>query len=292
MIRGSFLAYVTIVCCSVAVGQIVCPPISKHESDRLTFFFRAKDPNVLGIQPHLASGVFGSCYRTITVRAAGEKDETLLLSPDSRYVMKQVIDTRPDLMEEERKKVKAVENMLRNSSKRPQEGSPNAGVVINVFSDFECRSCRSFYNTLTNEVLPRHAQDLRIIFHQWPLLSHRWASEAARLTECVAQQQNSSFWKAHNFLFENQESITSSNLRSKLDGVVLGQPLISHDTYQACAASGSKYTPPGLQEDNQLGSILEIVSTPTVFINTLRINGAPPFEQLETIIGELQATSR
>ncbi len=273
---------------SLAVeGQTICSPLSQSEAKRLEAFLKAQDPKILEVRPEPISVATGACYHQITIRKSGESGkETLLLSPDHRYVSKQVIDTRPELGEKEQMKLKAMTTMLSNESKRPSLGAPEAPVAIDVFSDFECPYCRKEFNMLDKEYFPQHKSALRITFHQNPLPYHPWAQRATEMTECAYEQNNKLFWIAHDFLFENQNSFTPTNIEVKVIEALSKETGFLAGKFQSCLSRQKVNPASGIEADRKLALALDVSSTPTIFINGLKIEGTPRIEQLDTLVKE------
>ncbi|MBV8573245.1 MAG: DsbA family protein [Acidobacteriaceae bacterium] len=218
--------------------------------------------------------------------------ETLLLSPDHRYLSREVLDTRPDLAAKETAQRDAIASMLKDASNRPQKGAANAPVRIDVFSDFECPYCRQEFLVVDKAYLPEHRADIRLIFHQQPLPNHPWARRAAELAECAYEQRNDLFWTAHDFLFENQNAIELANIDSKVTEALSGVSGFRPQEYRSCLAKhDSSESWPGIDADKRLAAALDVHSTPTLFINGLKIEGTLRPEQLDTLIGELQRQS-
>lgn len=61
-------------------------------------------------------------------------------------------------------------------------GSPGAPVRLEVFSDYQCPSCRAFYLETIRPLLKEYGQDNKIcfIYHDFPLNVHKYAFEASR----------------------------------------------------------------------------------------------------------------
>ena len=61
-------------------------------------------------------------------------------------------------------------------------GKPGAPVRLEVFSDFQCPSCRAFYLETIRPLLKEYGQDNKVcfIYHDFPLNVHKYAFEASR----------------------------------------------------------------------------------------------------------------
>jgi protein-disulfide isomerase len=83
-----------------------------------------------------------------------------------------------------------------------------------VFADFECPFCGRF----TREVLPIIEQEylstgrLQLVYHHFPLPSHRNAVSAAVAADCAGQQGR--FWDMHDKLFSAGQSLDLASTKS------------------------------------------------------------------------------
>ena len=61
-------------------------------------------------------------------------------------------------------------------------GKPGAPVRLEVFSDYQCPSCRAFYLETIRPLLKEYGRDNKVcfIYHDFPLNVHKYAFEASR----------------------------------------------------------------------------------------------------------------
>jgi len=88
---------------------------------------------------------------------------------------------------------------------RPYRGDPDAPVVMEEFSDYQCPFCGRFFaqtfpslndNQIANgEVL--------LIFYDFPLNIHPQAPLAANAARCAGEQGAVAYWEMHDLLFGN-----------------------------------------------------------------------------------------
>lgn len=83
----------------------------------------------------------------------------------------------------------------------PQEGSPNAKIVMIEFSDFECPYCSKFYTQTYSEIKKNYVDNgkVQVYFRQFPLTFHQYAQKAAEASLCANEQNK--FWEFHNRMF-------------------------------------------------------------------------------------------
>lgn len=210
-----------------------------------------------------------------------KKDITLFLSPDGNYLVPEVYDIRADPLAEQR----AAQHEIKEAvlvGRPPSKGPATAPVEIVEFSDFECPYCKRMTDVLEKEVLPAEGTKVRLVFQSFPLPMHPWARQAAQLAECVQLQNADAFWRVHDFLFQNQSSITSDNLRQKVTEVVSGDGAINQADFNSCVDQDLAVGP--VQKSYAAGEKYGVRATPTLFINGARFEGVRSAAQLQTLI--------
>jgi protein-disulfide isomerase len=112
----------------------------------------------------------------------------------------------------------------------PSRGSANAPVTIVEFSDFECPFCGHAVETL-QQVQKKYGDNVRIVFRDYPLFSHRTAKRAAEAAHCADEQGK--FWEMHDRLFSKGGPLSDADLYR-----FAGQAGIDHDKFDQCLTSG------------------------------------------------------
>ena len=80
----------------------------------------------------------------------------------------------------------------------------NAPLVLVVYGDYECPSCRVVHRTLETFRRDNH-NNIAIVYQHWPLSNHRFAYTAARAVECAREQGK--FEEMHNIMYDTQDSL-------------------------------------------------------------------------------------
>ncbi len=197
---------------------------------------------------------------------------TVYVSRDGRYLLRgELHDTSMDPFAAARSKIR--------TEGKPSIGPENAAVTVVEFSDFQCPHCRELHKIL-QQVKPNYPQ-VRFVYKDFPLEQiHPWAMTAAIAADCAFQQNNESFWKLHNAIFDDQEAIKPENAWQKILDFA-AQAGLDVNTLKACMISpGAKQS---VQESQAEGRNLKIGNTPTVFVNGRRLM-APDRSQLEQYI--------
>ncbi len=153
------------------------------------------------------------------------------------------------------------------------KGSDGAPVTIVEFSDFQCPACGQAYRDLHDVLATR--TDVRLVFRNFPLDSscndamprtlHPDACLAAIAAECARRQNR--FWEYHDRLFENQHTLDRDSLFRYARDVELDLA-----TFRSCLDDPA--TRVRVADDVRAGIAAGIESTPTLFINGRRIDGA------------------
>jgi protein-disulfide isomerase len=199
----------------------------------------------------------------VTVGMHGQSDTaTVYVSKDGKFMVRgELTDMSVDPLADVRSKLKV--------GTSPSMGPVDAKITLIEFADFECPSCRQL-DTILRDFLPKHPE-VRFVYKDFPLTQiHPWAMTASIAAQCAAQQDQPSFWKIHDMIFDAQDSITTSNVSSKM--LEFAKQLNLNETaFQACL------TNPDIQKKidttQSEGQELHITGTPTLFINGRRIVG-------------------
>lgn len=197
----------------------------------------------------------------------GENQQTgkVYITKDGRYMFRgELSDLSKDPLAEARAQLKIKAS--------PSLGPANAPVTVVEFSDFECPVCRSLHDVLRG-LLPNYPQ-VRVIFKDFPLDQiHPWARTAALAGRCAYQQDPKAFWKMYDLIYDNQDVISAENAWGEMTDFA-GKSGINPDALKACMASPEAAA--AIDASRANGVLLEVNSTPTIFVNGRRIVGADP----------------
>jgi protein-disulfide isomerase len=163
------------------------------------------------------------------------------------------------------------------SESDPMIGNPDAPITIVEFSDFQCPFCAAAMPTL-KQLREDYGDQVRLVWKDFPLTQiHPDAYRAAQAGRCALEQGE--FWEMHDVLFANQQALDDASL--KLHAASLGLDTAAFD---ACFDS-ARYEP-DVQAGMNMGTLLGVSATPTVFINGRAISGAQPYDVFARIIDE------
>src|SRR5512136_293470 len=161
-------------------------------------------------------------------------------------------------------------------------GLPGARIRIDVFSDYECPACRTYYLQTVRNVLDAYGRDNRVdvVYHDFPLQMHRFAREAARYA-LAGRRLGSEQWKALTdaLYFRQAEWASSGNI-----DMVASEALSPQDYARLREFLKDPSIDQALEKELALGRALQVSSTPTFFIvangQSQRVVGGVPLTVL------------
>lgn len=159
----------------------------------------------------------------------------------------------------------------------PSMGPADAPVTIVEFSDFQCPHCRAGAMIL-HTVQSRYPTQVRVVLRNFPLdpacnplvqhSMHPVACQAAKVAVCAHQQGR--FAPVYEVMFEKQAQLAA------LKPLELAVSEGGADPAQLNACVASDQTAAAISRDIEEAKRLGIQSTPTFFINGIKIEGAYP----------------
>lgn len=220
--------------------------------------------------------------RRMPVQFVISKDDKSLFQMTKYDISRQAIEKKADEM---RTIVKKID--LRG---RPVRGGQNAQVVIVSFDDLQCPFCTQMHQSLFPTVLNRYGEKIKIVYKDFPLTTiHPWALHAALDSSFLARQNSDSYWDFVDYVHAHQGDIQGHNRTQpeqfadldKIAVMLAQQHGAEAGKLQSCLRSGDEASvDASLQEGKDLG----IDSTPTIFVNGLRVNGTLSSEDVEKIV--------
>lgn len=171
----------------------------------------------------------------------------------------------------------------------PFLGPQDAKIVMMAFSDFQCRPCRQFFSVIFPQIKKEFIETnkIKFIFRDFPLDTNIQAKEAASLAHCAGEQ--GAYWKAHDLLFAEMESIDRGDFSSVKEKLALDDKKLRRclksarylKEIEADIAEGSKMGAKGAP-GFFLGSVSE-----KDFYEGIFIRGAQPYLALKNLIERL-----
>jgi protein-disulfide isomerase len=165
----------------------------------------------------------------------------------------------------------------------PTLGPKTPVIEIVEFSDLQCPHCKAAAPIV--EKLAADFPNVRVTFQQFPLPAslHPWAMKGALYADCAGHSDKAAFWKYIDAIFENQGSIALATADDKFKELATATGL---DANKLAACAESKEAQARVQKSLDLGQVVDVTSTPTVFINGRLVTAIAniPYESLKSLV--------
>ena len=184
---------------------------------------------------------------------------------------------------------------------RPARGGPaTAPVVIVGFDDLECPFCAQLHESIFPAITARYGDKVRVVYKDFPLDQHPWAMRAAIDVNCLGDQSSKGYWNLVDYIHAHAPEIgadpkdgkaekTLPRANDQLDKLTKEQGQFQKADMPKLEACLTKQDTAAIEASKKLGSSLGIDSTPTLFINGDKIDGAVP---LPFLFGEIDDALR
>lgn len=173
-------------------------------------------------------------------------------------------------------------NVAPVSEKDITKGENKAKVTLIEYSDFQCPACAVYY-PLTKQLMTDFGDKIYFVYRFFPL---RQIHKNAGISSQAAYAANlqGKFWEMHDILFENQNSW--STLPNPQDEFLTYAKKISLDVNKFKADLNSDETKKFVSDEENQGISEGINSTPTFFINGVKIQNPQNYEEFKKIIDD------
>ena len=230
-------------------------------------------------------------YQTISVTVTNDgktsKPITFLLSKDGKTLAQ---FTKWDLSANPRD--------LISDAGRPARGGPESAPVLIVgFDDLECPFCARIHATIFPALTARYGDKVRIVYKDFPLDSiHPWAMRAAVDVNCLGAQSPTGYWTLVDYIHAHASEIgagtaeekdkepTLTRANAELDRLTREQATKSGADSTQLDACLAKQDTAAIEASKKIGTALTVDSTPVLFINGDKIDGALPAEFIFGIV--------
>lgn len=169
-------------------------------------------------------------------------------------------------------------------------GNPNAKVMIEVYEDFQCPSCKEYVNSVEKQLTEStYISDGQVyyVFRQYPFIDSnsvtKESHQAANASMCALEQER--FWDYHDILFANQGTVENGGSFNDKRLQAFAESLgLDMTAFNACFGA-DKYSA-DIEADFQKGETAGVTGTPTVFLNGTKVSPGfvPTYDQLKSAI--------
>lgn len=165
-------------------------------------------------------------------------------------------------------------------------GDPNAPVTIIEYGDFQCPFCARFYSQTENLIKEEYVKTgkVRFIYRHFAFLGPE-STDAANANECAKEQGK--FWEYHDALYDVElldGREHNGNLNTSLFNSLALQLGLDQVSFSACLEE-ERYADK-VQNDYAGAQAAGVRATPTIFVNSTKVEGAVPFAHFKGIIDD------
>lgn len=154
-----------------------------------------------------------------------------------------------------------------STANNPARGDVNAHVTVVMFTDFQCPACSRTHPVL-NEILKKYGTQVRFVVRDFPLEDlHPQARRAAEAA--AAANAQGKFFEYIDLLYKNQNALNDVSLKKYASQVGLNRVKFDADFMTRKFAMD-------VQRDYEEGILYGIKSTPTIFVNGVRVRDLNP----------------
>lgn len=175
-----------------------------------------------------------------------------------------------------------IRKTLQAQANGPSRGTASKDLLLVEFADFQCPHCKTAQATVKQML--QDFPNAHYVFENLPLTSiHPQAYKAAAYSVCAAKLGgNDAFFKFADTVFDNQASLTPEAGDSTLNDAATKAGV---DAAKAAACAQTPETKSAVDASVKLAQSLNVMETPTLFINgrSIPLNGVP-YETLKQII--------
>lgn len=170
-------------------------------------------------------------------------------------------------------------------------GNPSAKVVIDVYEDFQCPSCRQFTETTEPQLMKNEVASGKVyyVFHHFPFIDRAtWSSpskeshQAANASMCAADQGR--FWDYHDLLFANWTGENAGDFTDKRLTAFAQTLNLDMTKFNSCFSSNQFKDK--IDADYNQAVKLGVTGTPSVFVNGTEVSPGyiPDYSQMQQAI--------
>jgi len=146
-------------------------------------------------------------------------------------------------------------------------GNPKAHVTLEEYGDFQCPPCGLLSEPI-NQLEKDYQPNLRVIFRNFPLVTHMHAREAAIAAEAAGLQDK--FWEMHDLLYREQSVWSKATDVRTLFNSYAG--IIGLDIERFKKDMDGDKAKERVEADQKHANLLGIQNTPTIFLNNKAID--------------------
>ena len=160
----------------------------------------------------------------------------------------------------------------------PALGPADAPITIIEFSDYQCPFCKRWHDEVLDRLMATYPDQIRFVYRDFPLTSiHPGAMPSAEAANCAGEQD--AYWEYYRAIFTNAYNMDTAGLTQYATDLDLDV-----EAFTACMEE-HRYQAE-VEADMQYAFSIGVQSTPTFFVNGIKVEGAYPFDTFQQIIDQ------
>ncbi len=157
--------------------------------------------------------------------------------------------------------------------------SQTALATLVEFGDYQCPACGA-YHPLVKQLLTEMSGKVNFVFRNFPLTQHANANVSAYAVEAAGIQNK--FWQMHDKVYETQKD-WSESMTAK--DIFIGYAKeLGLDITQFKKDIDSQAIKEKVARDSNDGTLVKLNSTPTFFLNGIKLENPASFEELKKLV--------
>lgn len=178
--------------------------------------------------------------------------------------------------------IRLLEEKTRPETNALTMGNPDAAIVVEEFSDFQCIACYRFWSNFESEFIEKYVATGDVLFKYVPFSFIGDESfQAAEAALCAEEQGR--FWDYHDMLFLNWNGENVGNFSDRRLVAFAGELGLDENSFQTCLSSNRHNAE--VQEGLRYGRSLGVNATPTFTVNGTVVFGDTLFATIDGLLG-------
>lgn len=179
--------------------------------------------------------------------------------------------------------IKMIEEKTRPQTDGLTMGNPDAVVVVEEFSDFQCVACYRFWQNFEEDFINRYVASGDVLFKYVPFsFLGNESLQAAEAAYCAEEEGR--FWDYHDTLFLNWNGENAGNFSDKRLVAFAGSLGLNENSFKSCLNS-NRYNG-DVQEGLRYGKSLGVSATPTFSVNGKLVYADTLFSTIDELLGK------
>ena len=162
-------------------------------------------------------------------------------------------------------------------------GDPNAPIVVEEYSDFQCPFCKKFSDELEPPIVKDFIETGKVLFKYIPFRVIGSESDAAASAAYCAAEQNK-FWEYHDILFANHTGEQVGDFTDKRLLAFAEKIGLNYDEFRTCYTSEKYFKQ---LNDNMIeGTKAKVDGTPAIFVNGIKVDTVNVYQTISDLLAE------